>query len=694
MTASSIYNESSDIRGGLQEQSYVNPYRKEDIRKEARKNLLKIPMRDWSRRIHTTFQSLRHLQAYDRSERRYDQILYNGKQPLDDTLARVMPKYSDLRWNSLRQPIDWLMSEIEDMNLRGTISPAGGYFTDEQRKNLVSEYDKRLKSVLNYTNYDDQNYKAIKDAAICGEGFLKIGLRRMAANPQKLEFYCRHVDWDSVWVDSYSTEVDLSDADNLFLIKKMKYRKAIKKFGHKIADLSKLAFDQTLSRSVYDYQVANMNEFTSTAENYENLGRFVSDVGDPDIYIGKAYLIDYEPDTGQSVLLQFTFAYDDSLENFLMLSKEPQMPYGHNRIPFVRVRFDTDFDNKQPYSPLIRDRRGKEKSLTYMMRIAMRMVNSRSVVVDKSSIEAMGQDPDTFVQNTLRNISNPTFVQLREGKDSMEIYHNVVELEKITKFMEFISAQSERQTGIAEEARGKSSPSTSGRALEEKREQGLKGVPELLRNIRTGHQWACQMILSIAEQYTHEIFYGDVVGPAETSQPVGSDGDFTIEGNAAIFTVNPRSFDKLLSENQANTLSSIIQQTQIPNLMARLMPILVEGTGISDSQRMIKAINQALRMENIEPVPALLSEQERIESEKAAKQEQAKREELERIQKQGMIAEVEKTESEAILNLAKAEKEHSEANMDPDAGKNESNDKEEDLRRTIRLQANQGKGLI
>lgn len=616
--------------------------------------------------VDTMFQREQSLQAVERGERRYDHHVYDGLMLVDDELANINPRYADLRTNLIRKPVMYLISLLHSMEVGGRVYPAAGGFDNNDFRMMVSDYDKRLKSVLHFARYRAAMIRAIRDAAVVGEGFVHDGVRLSEYDPTKLEFFIQHVDWRNLWVDSKSEMGDLSDADHIFCLRKMSLHEAQFRWPSKAEELQRMSFEDSLGSPMDERLDGDGSIFSPTITSRRAKGpqfdiRFEMEQqsymnrrggGGPVNYLVQSYIRTYDSETGMKKLNRSIMCYDESLTKPMLVNKITQ-PYQHHMIPFSRISFAQYGENKQPYSPLTRNKRGFEKMMTWLLRSAVRFGTSRGIIYDPNRIIDPGMSPEKVLAEYRRELASPSpILRTYGGFDSFKLERLEADLEKILAVLTTVKQMNDEQSGISPELMGKEAPNMPGVTFDAKRDETMRNFPEVVESLENAVQGMCERILSNIEQFSPLIAYGGVVGPAGDISPMDYDGDASIKGNRMRYFVEPQPVSKSIMRDQLNVLAAAVQKIGDPKAMIALLPALARLGGGPDSVKLERLFVEFAQIMGV-PVPkSLLTEEEAAMADQQAQAEQAKQAKVEQIQEEDALANIDKTKGQAFQAVA------------------------------------------
>ena len=625
----------------------------------SKKNVADLDKTDWTDFINGLFQHERSVTTTERYEREYDQNLCNGRYFEDDELTRLNPKYRDLRTNLLRQPVQYLMQLAKERRIEGRIYPANGQFSPDEAKKLAAEFDKRLQSVLNFTDYHAELFSASRDAAISGEGYLRERLRR-TANGERLEFSVEYVDWRNIWTDARSRKSDLSDAKHLFFIQRMDTLEARMRWPEMIDDIAGLSNDSELRAPVRDEQ----EDYFLYGED-QDLSRYsISDTkferyrqGRPILYVGECYFKIYNSKTAATDTYRCQFAYDENMDRMLMLRYPHVIPHAHGMIPFSRITFDRDDATNQPYSPLVRHRRGYEKVVTALLRMAVRMASSRGIVINMDELSRSSggsRTVDKIVEEYRRELASATPVLKEYGAPGTLRVNNLnLDVDKVAKVMDSLLHLMQVQGAVAPELTGSASPNIAGVSLAAKREEAVKAFPTFFESQDQAVKGICERLLSLIEQYSGDISYGGVIGPSGDITEMPDDEDASISGNRVKYHIVPQVSDRAILREQANALTAVIQKMD-PKIAMGMMPILVEMSGVPDAQKWKVAFIELAQQNGVPIPPSLLTEEGRKQAEQDAQMAREKNERQEQLSEQEFSARINEIYARTDKNSASA----------------------------------------
>lgn len=615
---------------------------------EPKEILLDTKQKDpkfWASRIYDLLNHEIDLQRYNRAEMQKDYRMYEGGEMPHDELAQQNPKYSDLRTNFMRIAANYIISAVQNMEIVGKIYPAEGNFVPDEFRRLADAYNKRLTSIRQHVDWKGKWDRAIADAIICGESYLKEGLQ-LTENGDRLEFYLKNVDYRNVWVDHMSSDPGLSDANYIFYIKPIDITTAVARWGKHKDTLFGVAY-QTKLQHTSDNEVAY--------ELGQNTGHYIFDTwgdrqaggyGSMKVNIGEAYFKVMDMKTGKHQVKTLNFAIDESFARVYVLT-DPMTWHGHNRFPFVRITPSRFRENNLPYSSITRQRRGYERVMTALMRLGVRMAASRALIVEaKGLTEHTEKSIESIINEYKQQLASPVPVLVNYGMpDSMKIENLAIDLDKNTKMFEMLMRLSEIQAQVDPSLLGQETNLTAGISLDMKREEALNSFPDLKVCVKDATRAMTERILSLCEEYDDVLHYPAVL--SETGEPIpASDGDFTISGNKVLYHVDLQSGSRSIMREQAVNIQAVLQKMD-PQISMQFMPVLIEMLQIPDGGIIKGLVIDMLQNAGIALPQALLSEEQ-------AKKQQGMQEEAQRKQDIQFQLGAEDAASQVSLNEAKA----------------------------------------
>lgn len=653
----------SDMEGNVRDNSWLRP---EEMFLDSRKT----DEHFWATRIYDLLNHEMDLQRRNRYEQQRDFRMYEGGEMPYDELAREDPKYQDLRTNFMRVAANYIIAAAQNMEVVGRIYPAGGQFSKEEFRKIAGEYDKRLMAVRQHVDWRTAWDQAIADAIVTGEGWLKEGLR-LAENGKFYEFYLHHVDYRNVYVDHTSSMPGLEDASYVFHVKPMDMTRAVARFPSRERLLLDFGYQTRLLHTA-DSDVAFDIDNPNPSLLYDSLSsREGGGHGNMKVNIGEAFIRTFDMKTDRPVVRVFNFVSDESYSRVVIL-RQARKWHGHNRFPFTRITPARFRENNLPYSPMTRFRRGYERVMTALMRTAVRMAASRSIIMHAKSATKNSEKSLVAIQQEYKQQLGspaPVIIDYSDTPGTLKIENLSVDLQKTTSMFEMLMRLSEVQAQVDPSLLGQETNVTAGIAMDQKRDEALNSFPELRTCIRQGVRSLTERILSLCEEHDKAIHYPALIGEDGLPAPV-SDGDFTVSGNRVLYHVDLQSGSRTIMREQAANLMAILQKMD-PQTSQKFLPMFVEMMRIPDGGHIKNLVVDMLMSSGVSLPMGLLNEEQR----KRQEQQQA---EAERQRKLQIELAAEDVASQIDLNEAKAVESHAKAMKTLDEiGKEEKKEEKE-----------------
>lgn len=453
-----------------------------------------------------------YIQHKAREEMRRDEAYYDGDQ-WDETDAATLRARGQvpLVYNVIAPAVNWLLGTERRSRTQYKVLP---------RSKTGSKAAERKSQLMKYLA--DQNRsahhmsKAFQDAVKAGLGWLECGY---AGADEHEPVYTRSESWRSMLYDSRAIEDDLEDARYIFRAKwtDVDIAKSIFKDRANVidaatvetADLGGLYLDGEGDEAMDEREMATSDyqPILGTSANVRGRvrliecwykrpvdevflkgGEFSGEVFDPwsmghitSISSGMATTITR---TKMRVHLAiFTSAgllYNDV------------SPYRHNKYPFTPVWGNRRGKDGLPYG-LIRNLRDIQQDINKRASKALHILNTSKVIMDKDAVE----DKDELAEEVARPdaiIEKKKGYELRIDADrDIAAAH----MDVMSRDIEMV----QQQSGITDEAMGRTTNATSGKAIIARQNQGSVATSHFLDNFTFSRKVHGEKELSLIEQY-------------------------------------------------------------------------------------------------------------------------------------------------------------------------------------------------
>lgn len=590
---------------------------------------------------------------------RIDERFWDGTLTISDQSGRQMPALRDMQVNIIRPAGEYLKGALKANAPEGYIEIAGqGGFEaapgGEILMQIQNEFDARLVAGMAQAEFDLHRERAIDSAVVTGVGYVHLSLKP-AFDGRRLRFAAKSYDYKNVLCDTGSRDMD--DAEFVFVLEEID----LPTLQAHYPDADKMRNDGTKMKSLardYVQTVSSLWEWTSARSSRANYYRGQSGVTQRmRITFGVGYLRDVIRinNIARKVYLQVVFATDASF-NKIMLLKNPVW-LGAGKPPVCRLTYERNKSYGLHYSPIVRDRQRIARQITAMARNVLPTLATRGVRITDPS----GQSNETLMNNIRSKISQTAFVISTPPGAEFEVLdfkHDAKALmEGIKLFTELAgNAGANIHPALLGAASGKNVEAAS--SFEGLRHDALSSISTFQKNLdRDITEYASNIFLSQIEQYNGHIAPLSRMANNKLIM-LGSDGDYLIENNSALFRVRAVKRDMVFGDKQhSQILSMVIQRAENFTQAVALYAVMLKGSTIPDKMAMVKGLKSIIMQDpNVPLIEGLFTEQETqtIKKMKAQqRQQQGMAMHLELGEKQAVIG---KTQAEAKKLIAEAEK--------------------------------------
>lgn len=639
----------------------------EDMRIKARRRYKKGKELDEAQRKAIESKILRELQDQmtierdNRIEQVEDEKFYSGAVTSYDALGRLQPQFKDLKVPLVQKIVNSAVGRCAKRLVKGEViavnksaANPGPQESQAMLDKAAKAYDLRLQVAQDDMRYEEVKKDAILSACKVGVGYVYHGIRQVP-HTGKFQHFAKCPDWKNVYTDTTAMRMD--DAMYCYVLSKRPLQWVKARNPGEAKQIDKFAYDARANVAV-DQEFSSNNYNPWIRANYirDGYGPLAMGAGvQKEVYIGNGFFYDHFRDLNdqlRSVCLYCQFMVDSTISQVRLLTS-PQHLLGHNRIPMQRLIFSREGLSGLPYSPLVRNLRGLQRSADNALRNINRLTGQRGAVVMVDGL------PPTIKQNEylaqvrkelskgswiIPNFTNdPKGIQIEtHGEDLAKLHSSIGIYMSIAGNM---APSAPQQQGGSQEAQKGMLAAYEVSDLE---------FFEFNQNIDTQLvRPLFEQVLSEVEQFSSIMDTGVLKENGRLIQ-LTNDGDYSIEGNRAFYRIVPRERSEAIIDEEREVLMDIIKKLP-PEIGVALLPLYYKtlphaGGGLLDD---IKSI---LIKSGIPVPPSVLTEEERklvaqLEEERA-KQEQM-RMQVELMQAQAEV-ELKKAQAQAqIMNAAK-----------------------------------------
>jgi hypothetical protein len=321
-----------------------------------------------------------------------------------------------------------------------------------------------------------------------------------------------------------------------------------------------------------------------------------------------------------------------------------ESPYRHNRYPLTPIWGYRKAADGTPYG-LIRGMRDAQKDLNKRMSKALAILNSNKTIMDKGAVD----DLDEFAEE----ISRPDAIIVKNPGKELKTGVERDLAEAHLKIMGMAMSMIQTLSGVTDEAMGRTTNATSGRAVMARQEQGQMSTAQLFDHLRLARQYHGSKTLSLIEQFmTEEKTFRITNQRGNPEYVTVNDGlpENDVCRSKADFVISEEAWNATLRQAAVESFMQMLTQLGpvAPQVVMAILDLLVEMMDLPNGDEVVRRIRQMTGLEDPDADPDQ-PDPER-EAREAAKAEQA---EMERRAAEANIA---KMEADAQGAAAKAEK--------------------------------------
>jgi hypothetical protein len=595
-----------------------------------------------------------------------DEDFYDHDQWDHESLAILQKRGQEpLTYNVVAQSINWVLGTERRTRTDFKILPRnkGARGSAEKKSHLL-----KYLSDVNKTEFHVS--RSFADAAKVGLGWIESGVQD---DSEGEPIYEAHASWRSIIYDTAAQDLDLEDARFMFRTKWSDLDTACALFPDRkgiieASTSSHFEWGAFLDRHG-DEAMDSQEYLTDTADGRYNSiehptyrrdrvrlieawfkipvtekrmagGEFKGEIYDPDS-LGHQVSISSGFAEVRERLTQRVHVMIMTLNGVLWLSPSP---YRHNKYPFTPIWGYRKASDSTPYG-IIRGMISAQKDLNKRLSKALSILNSNKTIMDEGAVA----DLDEFEEE----ISRPdAIIVKRPGKElRIDVDRDLASAH--LDIMNLSMSMVQTLSGITDEAMGRTTNATSGKAIQSRQEQGAMSTAAIFDNLRFARQIHGEKVLSLVEQFmTEEKTF-------RITNRRGSPDYVTINDGLPDNDIVQSKADYIISEDawNASLRQAAVQQfmevlTQIgpvaPQIVMVLLDLMVEMMDLPSGDEVVNRIRQVTGMEDPDADP-------NVPDPKRDEREQAKAAQAE-MEGRAAQANLAKLEGEAAEKQARAEK--------------------------------------
>lgn len=591
-------------------------------------------------------------QSENRREMALDEDFYDNIQ-WDAEDARILKERGQmpLVYNVIASTVNWVLGTEKRSRSDWRILPRrkdGGKAAE--RKTQLMKY----LADVNRSVYSKSD--AFEDAAKVGIGWLECGVRDDADGEP---IYDRHESWRNILWDSAGTKKDASDWRYIIRVKNVDLDVAAALAPDRIGLLEEAVRDS--NQIGWDYQFAD--EAMDAQEDYlitggqmrqDAFGNSRDRLRLIEVWFRKVTKVkklrggefageifdQYSPghmaavQSGQSVVIEKTAM---RMHVAIMTTKGllylGESPYRHNDFPFTPIFAYRRGRNLLPYG-MIRGMRDIQADINKRASKALHIMSTNKVIMDEGAVD----DLDEFREEVAR----PDAIIVKKTGKELTLNAERELADAHLNLMSRSIAMIQSQSGVTDEAMGKTTNATAGIAIQRRQEQAGMATAGLFDNLRLGSQVHGEKRLSLIEQFMSEEKQFRITNSRGSPEYVTiNDGlpENDITRTKADFVITESDWRATIKAAQTEELFALLQQLApvAPQVALVMLDLIVEGMDLPSREELVNRIRQVTGMrdpDQEEPTPEDMAREQ-------AQQEQAA------MQKRAAMAQIAKDEAQA-----------------------------------------------
>ncbi len=286
-----------------------------------------------------------------------------------------------------------------------------------------------------------------------------------------------------------------------------------------------------------------------------------------------------------------------------------ETPYRHNQFPFTPIWCYRRGRDGMPYG-LIRGMRDIQYDINKRAAKALHILSTNKVIMDEGAVENL----DEFREEVAR----PDAILVK--KKGYDIDLNV-DRDLAAPQMELMSrsiSMIQQQSGVTDEAMGRTTNATSGVAIGRRQEQGAMATAGIFDNLRFAAQVHGEKQLSLVEQFFSEEKQFRITN--QRGQPTYiavNDGlpENDIIRSKADFVISESDWRATQRQNGVEELMAMLGQLApvAPQLALVMIDLIVEEMDVGNREELVKRIRQVTGMsdpDQEEPTPEEIAKQQ------------------------------------------------------------------------------------
>ena len=619
------------LRSKLREE-WKKKYKTEKLAPKIKENLLQLLRGQYE------------MERAHRLEQAEDEFFYHGMLQMWDEVARRMPSFRDLKVNPIRQVVDYAAGMAKKRATNGAVGLQGVAYGSAEAREIRQEYDRRLMMAQNMTEWPFHRDKCIDSALRCGVGYIHTGVKVSLENG-RLRFFCSSPHWKNVYAD---TGGELETGRFCFILQRRDPFLLKSRFPKKKQLIEKFVGEWRQSTSALDDE----DDYGINARSLQTLESTETHFQRMEIITGTAYFrhtVFYD-NMPFEIILHVRILTDRSLSQLEFLTEPSYL--GHSRIPVSRLARMNDPKTHLPYSDIIRDMRGITRVEVATLRNWLALITGRGAVVNVDAIPEESQDE--YLRAIASRLQQAIFVLPEFGeKGSVKVEHNIQDAQKMSAAWKDLHDLARSTTSFHPALLGDKSNVDGASAMQTLANDAEVAGSSFYRSCDRVSKAVSEDMLSSIERYNGELDW-DVLQANGQIIEISSDGDATIEGNRAIFTIVPSNRDTFLGKAFSDLIQSFVNKAGGPEGLAYLQ-IWLKGLALPESDALMGDIKDLCRQIGAPVLSSVMTEEEKQQLTQQKQQETQIQMQQIQLEMGKMAAEIENLKSRAFATVKKAE---------------------------------------
>lgn len=611
------------------------------------------------KRLLNWYEHERTIQAPNRYQMALDCDYYDSMQWTEEEAQVLMERgQAPTVFNEIKPTIDWMIGTERRARIDYKVLPRRG---DKESRQDAENKTQLLKYLSDVNKTPFKRSKAFEDAVKAGVGWIETGIK---GDPTEELLYTRNEDWRNCLGDSTSVEPDASDMRFFFRKRWLDTDIAIAYFPDRKDIIEQAA---TQGESLIDIQddeelwfmgarvTAAGQDYPSVSTNryqpYSGGGLYGTTrdrVLMKECWYKEPVLKrkfsggDYQNEVFDSnnaehlAALKGGYSLYDKLELEIFcaifcnagLVWVGKSPYKHGRIPFVPVWCYRRKRDNAPYGA-IRTLRDPQDDLNKRRSKAQWILSTNRVIMDDGAVDD--------VDELREEVARPDAVIVKKSGKSLEIERDTNVARQHLDMMEDDIAHIRNAGGVNNENLGRTSNTTSGIALQERKESGSVVTTEPFDNLRFAVQLVGEMELSNVEQFYSQQKTVRIIGDRggvkfqDLNQPA-DDGSILndITKFQADFVVSEQDYRSSLRQAMFESLFDIVGRLaqMNPQVALNLLDLVVEMADLPNKDELVSRIRKLNGQADPDKEETPEEAQARMAQEQQAMQEQNAQKEL------------------------------------------------------------------